>query len=191
MKTTRNACLSLFLLLVLPLSAADLERRISVDLEDAAAADVLTSFGHVLELEVEIADGVDGKVSIRLDEVSVRTVMTAVCESLGCAWDLAGTGDDRRLRFAPAEPALRVQAKEVAALSQSIDMSLVDAPAETILASFASILESKLETECEGAQELVSIELKAVELRFAIDLVCSKIGCVCVVEPGVVTVRGR
>ena len=152
-------------------AAPNLERRISVDLERAPAADVLNTFGDILEIDVEIADGVDGLVTIRVENVSIRTVMTAVCESIGCGWRLAGPEDSPSLRFEPIAGAPERRRDETAALDKRVDMSLLDASAETVFRSFASILGSELRSECDGLEETVTVELEGVRVRAAIERV--------------------
>ena len=68
----------------------DLDTPISLDLEEAALADVLASFGQIGGHEVEIEPGLDGKVTLGIRNVSVRTALRAVCESVGCVWEEEG-----------------------------------------------------------------------------------------------------
>ncbi len=84
-----------------------LDKRISLDLEDAALADVLTSFGQVASHEVEIESGLDGKVTLGIRNVSVRTALRAVCESVGCVWE----EEDGILRFRASPAALAPSSK--------------------------------------------------------------------------------
>ena len=83
-------------------SPVALDTPISMDLEGAAIADVLTSFGRIADHDVEIAPDLQGKVTLGIQNVSVRTALRAVCESVGCTWEEAqGT---LRFRAASTDP---------------------------------------------------------------------------------------
>lgn len=75
-------------------STSVLNERIDIHLREAAAEEVMKMFGQIFEAEVDLDPGVQGAVTITLNNVTVRTALTATCESLGCQW-----------RFLPAEPA--------------------------------------------------------------------------------------
>lgn len=179
---------SALILLTAPLAASDLEDRISIDLEGAPALIVLNSFGDVLEAGVVVDPGLGGTISIRLDNVRVRTVLDAVCDSLGCTWELDVTSEDRTISFGPGETVPEPEA-QAARLAEKINISFLEAPAVDVMSSFATILRSDLDVECELAGKLVTIDLHEVTLGDAIDQLCDEVGCVCLVEPGSLKIR--
>lgn len=80
-------------------SPTALQAPISIDLEGASIVDVLASFGKISGHEVEIDPGLDSKVTLGIQNVSVGTALRAVCESAGCTW----TEEDGTLRFRLSE----------------------------------------------------------------------------------------
>ena len=191
MKTLRSgtfALVSTLLAFAAPLSASDLENRISIDLVGAPALVVLNSFGSVLEARVLIDPGVDGEVSIRLDNVRVRTVLDAVCDSVGCTWELQRADDERTLFFGPGE-VVPDREESAARLAERVNISFAEAPAYDVMSSFARILRVDLDIECELVGKTVTIDLDDVTVGDGIYRLCEEIGCVCLVEPGSLKIR--
>jgi type II secretory pathway component GspD/PulD (secretin) len=146
-----------------------LDERIDIDLEKADVRQTLESFGKVLQVdEVLIDPELAGTVSIRLESVRVRTVLAALCDSIGCEWSL----EDGVFRV----EAVAREAASPAGLDEKIDLDLADAPARQVLESFGRILRAEVEID-EGIGGTISVELHGVPTREALDHVCELAGC--------------
>ena len=184
MKTERTpilALLALGLLTAFPAGAhggpAGLDKRISIDLAGAAAADVFDSFGSILDVQVALDPALEGEVTIQLSDVSVRTTLTAMCEMLDCRWALEegppqrlvikeDNGKDEDIHDGGEE-------EPPGTLDTRVSLSLRDAPAEQVLRSFAEIGGWKLVLE----KPTVTIELDDTPVAIALDEVCAQIRC--------------
>ena len=71
------------------LTASDrLGRRISIDLEDADAREVLSNLAQVLEVETEMNEEVRGTVTLNLTETAVGDALDDICEQIFLSWSL-------------------------------------------------------------------------------------------------------
>jgi len=83
------------LLAALPASPAlaqkpTLDSRLEVRFEATPAADVFRNIISGLGLELQLDPKVEGPVTIWVKDVSARTALNVVCESLGCQWRVTG-----------------------------------------------------------------------------------------------------
>ena len=170
--------LTIALLILTPTAAladeAKLDEPISLVLVDAVAADVLSSFAAFLEVEVALDPAIDGRLTIQLEEVSVRTAMQAACESLRCRWQLeAGT-----LSFTPAPARAPRPDGDGARASafQPIDLELKDAGAAEFFHSLAQILEVDLVLD-PAVRGKFSIALDNAGLEEVLREVCRELDC--------------
>jgi len=69
---------------------AKLERRTTIDVTEAAPRDVYGSLSRVLGYELAVAPDVQQPVTMHLENVTVRTALTALSENLGCRWNIDG-----------------------------------------------------------------------------------------------------
>jgi hypothetical protein len=87
-------CLQLFsaAALLIPFSPAQpkLDRTTTIDVSAAAPRDVFASLSRLLGCELDIASGIQKPVTMHLENVTVRTALTALSENLGCQWSIAG-----------------------------------------------------------------------------------------------------
>ena len=165
-------------LLASSLSAAQapsaLDKRITLDLVDAHARDVLGSFGHMMPARVELDPAIDGTLTIRLADVSIRTVLDALCDMLACEWAYEEDAEaGPTLRVQPAA-APRAERPEPGSLDTTITMNLRQAPPRMVFSSFAEILDAELVLEW---GETVTIDLRDEPLARALDRVCAQLGC--------------
>lgn len=149
----------------------DLDRRISLELSGAPAADVFNSFSALVSAEPSIDPDLEGEVTIQLTNVSARTTMNAVCEMLSCKWWI-DDGPPRRL-VVKAQDDTGHEARETGSLDTTVSLSLSDAPVEEVLRSFAEIGRWELSLE----KTTVSVELDAAPVRHALDEVCAQAAC--------------
>lgn len=174
----------------------DLAQRISLDLVEAAPADVFASFGKVLDVEVQLDAAVTAPVTIRLRNVSVATSLQAVCESIECRWRF----ESGRLAIhprpaaglAPSAPPTRTPLP--ATSEEPISLSLRGARLADVLRSFGKILEVEIEVAPEVADAPISLELQNVAARQAFQAVLNLAGAEAVevsAEPRRLAVRKR
>ena len=165
-----------------------------MDFREVSAQTILRPFGAILEAQLVVDPGIDGTVSVVLENVTVRTVLDAVCESLGCEWRLEETAEDRTLYFTPAAdgggsgaaaPGLEER------LAQRIDLSFAGAAPIDVLNGFAKLLRVDLELDCDVAQSAVTLELEKETVADALARVCDEVACDCSVAPGVLAVAER
>jgi len=155
----------------------DLDKPVSLTLENAKAVDVLASFAALANAEPQIDPLVAGSVTIQLQDVSARTTLNALCEMLDCTWQIT-EGPPRRLVVEAIEGTPRPAPKPADSpasdtLDSLVDLSLDQAPAERILKTIARIGQWKLSMN----RPTVSVDLEQVPLRDALDEVCVQAGC--------------
>jgi len=205
--TTRFRSFSLvsaaLLALALPARAAeatkrpvDLAQRISLDLVEAAPADVFASFGKVLDLEVQLDAAVTAPVTIRLRNVSIATSLQAVCESIECRWrfESGRLAIHPRPAAGPSPSAPPTKSPLPATSDQPISLSLRGARLADVLRSFGKILEVEIEVAPDVAEAPISLDLQNVPARAAFDAVLDLAGAEAVelsAEPRRLAVRKR
>lgn len=148
-----------------------LDERISLSLKEAAPEETFRAFGQMMGVEAVVDPGITGKVTVTLGNVRVRTLLDAVCESIGCRWEL----QDKKLRVTPAasdKPATEVPQ----ALDTPIDLKVTEADSRELLKTFGEILSLPVSLD-PAVSGKVSLELKKTPVRQALDTVCLAVGC--------------
>ncbi len=86
------AFLSAFLALAAPLAAQDaLTQRVSLDLKAMAPAEAFKVIATAIGYTAEVAPDVTAPVDIVVRNITARSAMNTICESIGCAWRATGT----------------------------------------------------------------------------------------------------
>src|SRR6185295_16047792 len=68
-------------------SEKDLDKSIDLKVTEADSGEVFKTFGQILGAEVAFDPSLAGKkLTLQLEKVRLRTVLTTACESLGCQW---------------------------------------------------------------------------------------------------------
>jgi hypothetical protein len=83
----------LLTLCVCPPAAAQssLDARISMSFDHGQPAAVFTFLAQNLKLEPRVDAALQGSLTLTLQDVKVRTLLDAICDSLGCRWRIDGT----------------------------------------------------------------------------------------------------
>jgi regulator of replication initiation timing len=154
-----------------------LDRRVSLDLQDVTAAEAFGSLARVAGVQVDLDGLADEKVSLELENVRVKTLLTALCESLGCRWELAD-GKPPRLRIVadPAgHPPARVKPSQ-ASLDAQIDLKVKDARVRDLLETVAQITSTRpfIDSAVQGS---ISLELENTAVRTVLDTICQTAKC--------------
>jgi type II secretory pathway component GspD/PulD (secretin) len=150
-----------------------LDRRVDVALADAEPQQAFASFAKMVNLEAAVEPGLAGKVTVRLQNVRMRTVLDAVCESIGCRWDVAA-GSPATLRILPAP---ETAARKATALKEPIDLKVTQASSREVLQVFGQMLSAEVELDPRVPDSKVSFELDNVPCGEALDKVCAQAGC--------------
>ncbi|HEV7785410.1 MAG TPA: hypothetical protein VGQ28_08750 [Thermoanaerobaculia bacterium] len=171
--------LAMMVLACLPASgalAADnpLDARINIALREATPDDTFRSFAKILNAEAEVAPSVNGKVTVELRNVRVRTLLDAVCESIACRWELQ-PGNPPKLQVWPAPPG-KEKAAARTVVDEPIDLRVTDADGRDVLKTFGEILSAQVEVDPAIAGKL-SLDLEAAPCGQALDKVCQALGC--------------
>ncbi len=165
-------------------SGADpLDERISIDLKDAKASEVMASFAKLTGATFDVSPSLAERlVTITLRGVRVRTALDAVCESIESRWERPA-GVLNRVRVTPDKPAGAAPSAEApqvppaeGPLDTAITLELKDASGKDVMTSFGQLLDSAVDLDplVTGS---VTISLKAIPVRIALDSVCSQLHC--------------
>lgn len=95
MNRSAKICLSAWCLVAPALAfaaepQANLERKTSIDVTAASPRDVYGSLAKVLGCELVLSPEIQGPLTLNIPNVTVRTALNAISESLGASWQLAG-----------------------------------------------------------------------------------------------------
>ncbi|MBW8875809.1 MAG: hypothetical protein JF614_12660 [Acidobacteria bacterium] len=151
-----------------------LDAKVNIALREAAPDDTFRSFAKLLSAEAEVAPALKGKVTIELRNVRVRTLLDAVCESIGCRWDLQ-PGNPPKLRVWPA-PAGKTPAATRPIVEEPIDLRVTNADGRDVLKTFGEILSAAPEVD-PAITGKVSLDLENTPCGQALDKVCQALGC--------------
>lgn len=149
----------------------DLGAKIALKVEKADPQDVLKTFGQIMSIPVEIDPAIQQPVSIRVEQVTVRTALNAVCESVGCDWRVEGGKlKVTALPKAAAEPATPPS------LEKPIDIKITDANLREVLATVAQILSYDLALD-PAIKGKITLSIENQGLRSVLDTICSQAAC--------------
>jgi type II secretory pathway component GspD/PulD (secretin) len=150
-----------------------LDRRVDVALAESAPAEAFDGLAKMVGLDAAVDPGLDGKVTVRLENVRMRTVLDAVCESIGCRWDVtAGSPAKLHIQPLPEGPA-----RKKTALKEPIDLKVKEANVLEVLQVFGQMLSADVEIDPRLAGGKVTFELDNIPCGQALDKVCASAGC--------------
>jgi hypothetical protein len=69
----------------------NLDRRTTIEVDSASPRDVFGSLARTLGCDLAMAPEIKQPVTMRLTNVTVRTALNAISESIGCHWRVQGT----------------------------------------------------------------------------------------------------
>lgn len=176
------ALLALLTLFIAPAARAagpPLEEKINIAVEKAKAQDILKTFAQIASFEPAISPKVAGTVSLKLENVRVKTGLDAVCDALDCRWWIeSGTPPKLRVEPLPGKAAKPVEPRERKAsdLTEPIDIKVTGARVDDLLRTFGQLVgaEVVLDPKLDGA---IDIELEATPVREGLDRICERAGC--------------
>jgi type II secretory pathway component GspD/PulD (secretin) len=154
-----------------------LDSKSELAVTEADPAELFATIGKLMGAEVVLEPGLVGKVSIELHNVRVRTILDALCESVGCQWTFDALARPPKLRVTPgpAEPRPDPFGKQ-ALPKDPIDLKVKEANVQEILQTFGQILGCKAIVD-PAIQGKVSLELENTPVDQALSAVCAAAGC--------------
>lgn len=151
-----------------------LDRKVDVALADSSPNQAFKGLAGMIGLDSAVEPGVDGKVTVRLQNVRMRTVLDAVCESIGCRWSV-DPGQPAKLHIFPLA-SKGASAPKALSLNEAIDMKVTKADARQVLQTFGQILSAEVDLDPKIAGT-VTFELDNVPCSEALDKICAMVGC--------------
>ncbi|HEX2644784.1 MAG TPA: hypothetical protein VHU81_17435 [Thermoanaerobaculia bacterium] len=149
----------------------DLGAKIALKVEKADPQEVLKTFGQIMSVPVDVDPTLRQPVSIRLEQVTVRTALNAVCESVGCDWRLEGG----KLKVT-AQPKAPAEPSSPPSLEKPIDIKITDANLREVLATVAQILSYDLALD-PAIQGKITLSIENQGLRSVLDTICAQAAC--------------
>jgi type II secretory pathway component GspD/PulD (secretin) len=169
------ASLSCFFLLPAATWAdSGLNDRISLKVTEADPQDVLQTFGKLLKLPAEIDPAIDKPLSLQVEQVTLRTALNAVCESVGCQWRIEG-GKLLKVTRLPETPEPE-RGKGSAALKEKIDIKVTNADARNFFTTVAQIMSGEVSID-PSVKGTLSLDMEAQPLSAILDNACSQVQC--------------
>lgn len=167
-----------------------LDARVSLELREADAGDVFRTLETVLfepasgavagpEVHIRVETPIDRKLTICLRDVTVRTVLAAIRESLHCTASWEPDGDGYLLVIRP-DQAVAVDERpeeEAGSLDQPIDLKLDGAKLSAVVRTVGAITDRKVVVDEQLGERLVTISVHATPLRKVLDLLCKQADC--------------
>jgi type II secretory pathway component GspD/PulD (secretin) len=175
MTRARTVLLLLFVLAVVPLAARAaairLDNRIDLNVTDADVGKLFQTVGQLTGARVELDPRFQTarKISIRIDNVTLRTALTAICESLGCRWRTK----DGAIFVEPVrtgEPVVNV-------LDQKIDLRITGANLREVMETMSMILGADLAFDETLAKGKLSLDIGQETIAATLDAACAQAGC--------------
>jgi hypothetical protein len=160
---------------------APLDRRVSVDLDHVRPAEAFRTFAQLAGLAAAVDAAVQEPITVRLENVRLRTLLDAVCESAGCRWEVAGSPAALRVaRVAGREPK---PAPARVGLRDPVDLKIADGDARELLRTLANLLAADLALD-PAVQGKVTLDAQGIPLQQVLDGVCRQAGCAWALEDG-------
>ena len=176
MTRTRTGLLLLVLAFIPPAAHAagagvHLDDRIDLNVTDADVGKLFQTVGQLTGARVELDPRFQAArtISIRIDNVTLRTALTAICESLGCRWR---TRDGAIL----VEP-VRTGEPRVNLLDQKIDLRITGANLREVMETMSMILGADLVFDEALAKGKLSLDLGQETVAATLDAACAQAGC--------------
>lgn len=166
---------------------ASLNKMVSLDFENARAADVLKAIAASASLNIVMGgedvkssalagDDWPAKITIKLTDVRVRTALDAVCESAGCKWTVMH-GEPAILKITRTRPGRPLDIK--ANLSIHLKSTLFEQAFRTL----ASYLQMEIVIDGKLPMQSVTLQVKEGTTTTLLDALCKAAQCTWRLEP--------
>jgi TonB family protein len=158
-----------------------LQQRMSVTYQGATAGSVFQAVADVLGFRLQLDAAVSGTVTLDVRNVSIETVLRAVCESIGCRWRI-----DKGTLVVDRDPAAVAQGQNdpLAQISVSdvfqdkhVDIQWNDASVEAAIKALARILGAEPVVDRALMDKRISLSLSKGSAGAALNAICQQAGC--------------
>jgi type II secretory pathway component GspD/PulD (secretin) len=161
--------------------AGSFDERLSLNIDSGKPADVFASFAQLLGAELDFDPAVSAAVTIRLERVTIRTALDAICESIECRWTLLN-GPPAHLRILPRQAATAAAApggepRPGSPLDEKMSLHLKDASVGDVLISFGQILRTRLQVDPSLYGGTLTIDMDDAPAHDVLDEVCAQAHC--------------
>jgi TonB family protein len=158
-----------------------LQQRLSVTYQGAAASSVLQAVANVLGVRLELDAAVTGTVTLDVRNVSIETVLRAVCESIGCRWRIdKGTlvvdRDPAAVAQGQNDPLAQVSVSDVFQ-DKHVDIQWNDASVDAGIKALARILGAEPVVDRALMDERISLSVSKGTATAALNAICEQAGC--------------
>lgn len=157
-----------------------LDERIDMAIKNAAPDDLFGTFAKLFGPNaVAVVDpAVRGPVTIELHNVRARTLLDAICESIGCRWSVvaATPATPAKLLVVPLRAKEHPEGAPKTPIKEPIDLKVTDADGRDVLRTFGEMLGAELVVE-PGVAGQVSLALENMPVDQTLDAVCKSLGC--------------
>jgi len=156
--------------------ASGLDERIDMTLKNARPDDMFRTFAKMFSAEAVVDPGVTAPITVELHNVSARTLLDAVCESIGCRWTLE-PGSPPKLRVTAVPGGGKVEGGDRSSkVKDPIDLKVTKADGLDLLRTFGEILGADVVVDPRIAGT-VTVELKNTPVDQSLDTVCQALSC--------------
>ena len=174
MTRTRTGLLLLVLAFIPPAAhaaAVRLDDRIDLNVTDADVGKLFQTVGQLTGARVDLDPRFQTarRISIRIDNVTLRTALTAICESLGCRWR---TRDGAIF----VEP-VRTGDPTVNVLDAKIDLRITGAALHGVMETMAQILGAELAFDETLPKGKLTLDMEQQTVAATLDAACAQAGC--------------
>ena len=174
MTRTHTGLLLLVLALIPPAAHAAevrLDDRIDLNVTDADVGKLFQTVGQLTGARVDLDPRFQTarRISIRIDNVTLRTALTAICESLGCRW--------RTRDGAIFVEQVRTHDPTVNVLDAKIDLRITGADLHGVMETMAQILGAELAFDEALPQGKLTLDMEQQTVAATLDAACAQAGC--------------
>ena len=160
---------------------APLQQRMSVTYQGAAASSVLQVVANVLGVRLELDAAISGTVTLDVRNVSIETVLRAVCESIGCRWRMdKGTlvvdRDPAAVTQGQSDPLAQVSVSDVFQ-DKHVDIQWNDASVDAGIKALARILGAEPVVDRALMDKRISLNVSKASAAAALNAICQQAGC--------------
>ncbi|MBS1212345.1 MAG: hypothetical protein H6R26_961 [Proteobacteria bacterium] len=174
----------------------ELDRRATIDVTAAAPHDVYASLSRALGYELAITSEVRQPVTMHLENVTIRTALIALSESLDCQWSIVG----HKLQVEPAKPgavvsgapgatmgrvtggvvgrALGIDVKQRLERKTPANFSFPDAPLRSVIEALGMIADLEIELDDPFDVQHVTVDLSNRTILSALRAIQGETGMV-------------
>lgn len=174
MTRSRTGLLLLVLTFIPPAAhaaAVRLDDRIDLNVTDADVGKLFQTVGQLTGARVDLDPRFQTarRISIRIDNVTLRTALTAICESLGCRW--------RTKDGAIFVEQVRTHDPTVNVLDQKIDLRITGADLHGVMEITAEILGADLAFDEALPKGKLTLDMEQQTVAATLDAACAQAGC--------------